>query len=123
MAVKTTRSIYQRIKTYNMDPDSNSIIIRVATQQDEQYAHQISLETERSAIQRGSGISKRPPETIIQKMREGKAVVAVTTGGQWAGFSYIEIWGNGEFVSNSGLIVAPEFRTLGVAKAIKELQL
>jgi hypothetical protein len=101
-----------------MDPDG--IIIRIAGLQDEQYAEQIAEETERSAIQRGSGISKRSPESIIKKMREGKAVVAVTRDGKWAGFSYIEIWNKGEFVSNSGLIVAPCFRSLGVAKRIKE---
>ena len=101
-----------------MDPDG--IIIKIAGSEDEQYAQQIAEETERSAIQRGSGISKRSPESIIRKMRGGKAVVALTKDGQWAGFSYIEIWSNGEFVSNSGLIVSPEFRTLGVAKAIKD---
>ena len=101
-----------------MDPDG--IITRIAGQNDEQYAKQISEETKRSAIQRGSGVSKRSPESIIQKMRDGKAVVAVTNYGQWAGFSYIEIWSNGEFVSNSGLIVAPAYRSLGVAKSIKE---
>ena len=100
-----------------MDPDG--IIIRIAGHEDEPYAEQIADETERSAKQRGSGISKRSPESIIQKMRDGKAVVAVTTGGLWAGFSYIEIWGGGEFVSNSGLIVAPEYRASGVASAIK----
>ena len=101
-----------------MDPDG--IIIRIAGQQDEQYAVQIAEETERSALQRGSGISKRSPESIIKKMREGKAVVAIAADGQWAGFSYIEIWAKGEFVSNSGLIVAPCFRSLGIAKRIKE---
>ena len=44
----------------------------------------------------------------------------LTKEGVWAGFSYIEIWSKGEFVSNSGLIVSPAFRGLGVAKAIKE---
>ncbi|QEC44778.1 N-acetyltransferase [Pseudobacter ginsenosidimutans] len=101
-----------------MDPEG--FIIRIAGQMDEQYAAAISAETERSAIERGSGISKRPASCIIQKMREGKAVIAVTEAGEWAGFSYIEVWSNGEFVSNSGLIVAPAFRRTGVAAAIKE---
>ena len=100
-----------------MDPDS--IVVRIATAQDACYAEQISLETERSALKRGSGISKRSPESIIQKMRDGKAVIAITKEGQWAGFSYIETWSNEEFVSNSGLIVAPQYRALGVANAIK----
>ncbi|TKT86961.1 GNAT family N-acetyltransferase [Dyadobacter frigoris] len=39
---------------------------------------------------------------------------------EWVGFSYIEVWQNREFVSNSGLIVSPAFRKCGIAKAIKE---
>lgn len=100
-----------------MDPEG--VIVRVAKEADAKYAAQISEETERSAIARGSGISKRSPETIVQKMREGKAVIAITADGKWAGFSYYEVWAGGEFVSNSGLIVAPEFRRGGVAAAIK----
>ncbi|MDB5159255.1 MAG: hypothetical protein JWR50_3962, partial [Mucilaginibacter sp.] len=37
----------------------------------------------------------------------------------WAGFSYIETWSHGDFVANSGLIVSPQFRKFGLAKAIK----
>jgi hypothetical protein len=95
-------------------------IFRIAGKADERYAREIAEETERSATQRGTGISKRPAESIIQKMREGKAVVAVTNDGQWAGFSYMEVWNKGEFVSNSGLIVSPAFRSLGVATGIKK---
>jgi hypothetical protein len=98
---------------------SDSIIVRIADAADAKYAKQISEETERSAIARGSGISKRPPSVIIQKMLEGKAVIAVTQSGQWAGFSYIETWSNEEFVSNSGLIVCPDHRNKGVAGLIK----
>jgi len=100
--------------------DTESIIIKIAGVSDEKYAMQISEETRRSAIQRGSGISNRSGESIIQKMRDGKAVVAVTRGGHWVGFSYIEIWSNGEFVSNSGLIVCPAYRLSGVAQKIKQ---
>ncbi len=58
--------------------------------------------------------------SIAAKMQEGKAVIALTANGRWVGFSYIEIWAKGEFVSNSGLIVNPAYREQGVAKAIKE---
>ena len=100
--------------------DLESIIIKIAGKTDEKYAMQISEETRRSAIQRGSGISNRSPESIVQKMRDGKAVVAVTRGGLWVGFSYIERCSNGEFVSNSGVIVSPVYRLSGVAKRIKQ---
>ena len=75
---------------------------------------------ESSAKLRGTGIAKRSPQSLCQKIYEGKAVIAVTADGEWAGFSYIESWGNGEFVSNSGLIVNPVFRKGGVATAIKK---
>src|SRR3954466_7872039 len=75
---------------------------------------------EASAKARGTGIAKRNPEYIENKMLEGKAVIAVTADGKWVGFCYIETWSHGEYVANSGLIVAPEFRKSGVAKRIKE---
>ena len=100
--------------------EEDTIVTRIAGYDDEKFAGIISIETETSAQLRGSGISKRSPASIVQKMREGKAVIAVTNRGEWAGFSYIEIWGNGEFVSNSGLIVSPPFRSCGVAAAIKK---
>ena len=96
------------------------IFVRVATINDIKYAEEICRETESSAIARGSGIAKRSPESVAQKMRDGKAVVAVTGSGIWVGFAYFQAWENGKYVSNSGLIVAPSFRNSGVAKAIKE---
>ncbi len=53
-------------------------------------------------------------------MEEGKAVIAVLPDGTWIGFCYIEVWGHEEFVANSGLIVAPEYRKSGIAKKIKQ---
>jgi len=69
---------------------------------------------------RGTGIAKRSPDYISMKMEEGKAVIAHTPEGEWVGFCYIETWSHGEYVANSGLIVAPAFRKTGVAKAIKK---
>ena len=74
---------------------------------------------ESSAKARGTGIAKRSPEYIENKMEEGKAVIALTKDGDWVGFCYIEVW-KGEYVANSGLIVAPEYRKSGVAKQIKK---
>lgn len=97
-----------------------SLIVREAAEPDGMFAKTISDEMEASAIARGSGISKRSPASIYKKMVEGRAIIAVTADNEWVGFSYIEVWGNGEFVSNSGLIVAPAFRGAGVARKIKE---
>lgn len=73
-----------------------------------------------SAKARGTGIAKRSPDYIEQKMEEGKAVIALTISGDWVGFCYIEAWEHNRFVANSGLIVSPEFRKTGVAKSIKK---
>ena len=53
-------------------------------------------------------------------MQAGKAVIAVSEDGRFAGFSYIESWGGKKYVANSGLIVAHAFRGIGLAKRIKE---
>jgi hypothetical protein len=69
---------------------------------------------------RGTGIAKRKPEYIATKMENGNAVIALD-GDKFAGFCYIEKWGHGKFVANSGLIVHPDFRNLGLAKKIKQV--
>jgi hypothetical protein len=96
-----------------------SFIIRPATEKDTLYAETITTEMEESAKARGTGIAKRSPEYIKTKMQEGKAVIALTKEGIWAGFCYIEAWGHGKFVANSGLIVSPQFRKYGLATQIK----
>jgi hypothetical protein len=83
------------------------------------YATNITDEMASSAKARGTGIAKRSPEYVSQKIQEGKAVIAVTATGEWVGFCYIEAWQHGQFVANSGLIVAPAYRKTGIAKKIK----
>ena len=91
----------------------------MATPEDHIHIKTITEEMESSAKARGTGIAKRSPEYLSSKIDEGKAVIALTSGGEWVGFCYIETW-EGEYVANSGLIVSPNFRKTGVAKAIKE---
>jgi hypothetical protein len=93
--------------------------IRIAEPADVKYVYPILAEMEASAKARGTGIAKRSPQSLCQKIYEGKAVIALAENGDWAGFSYIEPWSNGEFVSNSCLIVNPVYRKGGVATAIK----
>ncbi len=83
------------------------------------FAQAICDEMAESAKARGTGIARRTAEYVAGKMRDGKAVIAFHKDGRWAGFSYIETWGHGDYVANSGLIISPEFRRLGLAKAIK----
>jgi hypothetical protein len=99
--------------------DTQHITIRVATPEDKVYAKTITDEMESSAKARGTGIARRSPEYIAEKMEQGKSVIALTDNGEWVGFCYIETWSHGEYVANSGLIVAPAYRKSGVAKAIK----
>ena len=97
-----------------------SFKIAIADESHYHYAEIICEEMSESAKARGTGIAKRSPEYIRDKMREGKAVIALTDKGEWAGFCYIETWSTGEYVANSGLIVSPNFRKGGLAKAIKK---
>ncbi len=98
---------------------TTNIIVRTATAADIHYAETITTEMAESAKARGTGIAKRSPDYIQQKMEEGKAVIALTPEGTWVGFCYIESWEHEKFVANSGLIVSPAFRKTGVATEIK----
>lgn len=82
------------------------------------YAQIICDTIEDAAKKRGTGIAKRDPKYIISKLKQGNAVIALD-GKKFAGFCYIESWEHGKFVANSGLIVHPSYRGLGLAKKIK----
>ena len=71
-----------------------------------------------SAKVRGTGIAKRNPEYIAQKIKDRKAIIALA-GDTLVGFCYLETWSHDKYVANSGLIVAPEYRGHGLAKRIK----
>ena len=96
------------------------IEVRVASKEDEKYIDTILKTIEEAAKVRGTGIATRTPEYLVTKMREAKAVIALSDG-VFAGFSYIETWGNKQYVTTSGLIVHPNFRGLGLAKRIKDM--
>lgn len=100
--------------------EQSKIVVRVAIPDDIQYAVNITDEMESSAQARGTGIAKRSPEYIRQKISEGKAVIALTEDNVWVGFCYIEAWGHDKFVANSGLVVSPAYRKSGIAKQIKQ---
>ncbi len=96
----------------------NGITVKFAEPEDAKHAELIVRLIYESALQRGTGIAKRTPEYIAQKITSGKSEVALH-GDRLGGFSYIESWGHGDFVATSGLIVDPEYRHLGLAGAIK----
>ena len=96
------------------------IKVMVADESHIKYVETILQTIADAAKVRGTGIAKRSPEYVATKMREAKAVIALQ-GEKFAGFSYIETWGNKHYVTTSGLIVHPDFRGLGLAKRIKNV--
>lgn len=98
----------------------NSYTVQIASQAHFDLAESICNEMAESAKARGTGIAKRTPEYLREKMSEGKAIIATDDAtGEFVGFCYIETWQHGKFVANSGLIVRPSHRQYGVAKAVK----
>lgn len=100
--------------------NKEDITVMVADPSHEKYVDTILDTIEKAAKVRGTGIAKRTHEYVATKMKEAKAVIALY-GDEFVGFSYIETWGNKQYVTTSGLIVDPKFRGLGVAKRIKNL--
>lgn len=93
--------------------------IIIANKTHTKYANLICETITEAAKVRGTGIAKRKPEYVIEKMEKGNAVIALD-GDIFAGFCYIESWGHGKFVANSGLIVHPDYRGIGLSKRIKK---
>ncbi len=103
----------------NSEHHDSRLIVQIANEDHLHYAETICKEMEESAKKRGTGIAKRSPVYLMEKMIEGKAIIATNIFGDWVGFCYVETWEHGKFVANSGLIVHPDFRQSGIAKAIK----
>lgn len=95
-----------------------NISIHVATEEHFRFAEDICQVMFDAAKARGTGIAKREPAYVRMKMEEGKAIIALN-GEELAGFCYIETWDHGRYVANSGLIVHPDYRNLGLARKIK----
>jgi GNAT superfamily N-acetyltransferase len=92
--------------------------IQVATTRHIDYAEEICKMIEDAARQRGTGIAKRDPKYIRKKIEAGNAVIALDDK-KVAGFCYIETWEEKKYAANSGLIVHPDYRGIGLAKKIK----
>lgn len=82
------------------------------------FAKSICMLIEDSAKTRGTGIAHREVSYLEQKIISGNAIIALKDK-QLAGFCYIETWSHGMYVANSGLVVHPDFRQLGLARMIK----
>ena len=95
-----------------------NIDIEIAEEKHVKYIDDINDAIEIASKQRGTGIAKRSFEYLSEKIKKGKAIIALDKG-NFVGFCYIESWEGKKFVANSGLIVIEEYRGLGLAKAIK----
>jgi GNAT superfamily N-acetyltransferase len=96
----------------------DNIVVIIADESHLSYVDIILDTIADSAAKRGTGIARRSPEYIAEKIKEGKAIIALD-GDKFAGFCYIESWANKQFVANSGLIVVEDYRGHGLAKRIK----
>ena len=95
------------------------IDVMVADASHEVYVDTILDTIREAAKKRGTGIAERTHEYLATKMKEGKAIIALN-GDEFAGFTYIESWGNKQYVATSGLIVHPKYQGIGLAKRIKQ---
>jgi N-acetylglutamate synthase-like GNAT family acetyltransferase len=93
--------------------------VKVANEEHLKFVDDILSTIEAAAKVRGTGIAKRSPDYIADKIREGKAIIALHEN-KFVGFCYIETWQGKKFVANSGLIVADDFRGQGIATKIKQ---
>jgi len=96
-----------------------NISVEIAGEQHLRYVDQINDTIDLAAKQRGTGIARRTNEYLTEKIMEGKAIIALE-GDNFAGFCYIESWSTSQYVANSGLIVSPLYRGIGLAKEIKK---
>ena len=92
--------------------------VQIAQPEHLHYAEAICSLIEAAAKHRGTGIARRHPSYIREKIEQEKAIIALD-GEILVGFCYIETWSHNRYVANSGLIVSPDYRGQGVAKRIK----
>jgi len=93
--------------------------ISVAGEKHLSYVTEVEKALLEASKVKGTGLAKRSKDYLSKKISEGKAVIALTKDGEFAGFCYIESWGHEKYVANSGLIVLDKFRGRGLAMKIK----
>ena len=103
-----------------MKKTSSTFVVQIAGAEHLKFAEDLCKLYEDSAKKRGTGIAKRDPEYIKEKILQEKGIIAITADNHIAGFCYIETWEGKKYVANSGLIVKEEFRHHGLAKKIKK---
>jgi len=99
---------------------NNNFKIEIANKNHIIYINDICKAIEQTSKTKGTGIAKREPDYIKEKILQNKAVIALTTENVFCGFCYIETFSNDNYVANSGLIVVEKYRNQGIAKKIKK---
>ena len=99
---------------------NHQIDICIGSEQHLDLIPQIEEALYNASLKKGTGIAVRSREYLKEKILQGKSIIALNKQGEWAGFCYIESWGHNKYVANSGLIVSPDFRGIGLAKEIKK---
>lgn len=99
---------------------NKDIHITIATEAHLEFVPAIEKALYEASLQKGTGIAVRSREYLNGKILEGKSVIAFSQDGTWAGFCYIESWGHNKYVANSGLVISPDFRGMGLAGEIKK---
>ena len=95
------------------------MIIKLANAKHIIYCNLISKLIDKSAKNRGTGIARRSPVYIKEKILSGNSIIALDKN-NFAGFCYIEAWEHEKYVAHSGLIVSPKYRKMGIGKKIKK---
>ena len=103
-------------------PPGSVLIPEIASERHIHWVDSICTALFESSQVRKTGIARRSPFYLKDKMLTKQAVIAIDEAReQWAGFCYIESWEHGRYVVNSGLIVLPEYRGQGLAVKIKRM--
>lgn len=96
----------------------------MATASDKVFLSDIAFAMNLSAQKRGTGIGQRSISFLQTKVENQLAVIAIDKlTQQWMGFCYLEPWTNLSFIAVSGLIVAPQYRNMGLSRWIKNAAL
>lgn len=100
-----------------MDRALQGVTVRIAGPGDERYAGDAARLIEQAAEE--ADIARRDERMLAEKIRTGRAVLALDSEDRLVGFGYFSEWEGGRFVSHSGLVVDPAYRGRGLGKRIK----
>jgi hypothetical protein len=95
------------------------ISIEIGNQNHEKYAYVISKMIVFAAQKKGTTIALRNQEYILDKIKKGKAVIALD-GEILVGFCYFQNWENDEYIAHSGLIINENYLGKGLSRKIKK---